>query len=330
MQKTIVFTLTIITLFWLFLPLSQARESAISITPPVMEILLKPGKSVIQAFNIQNQGETADFTAEIVKIMPIDSYGHTTTENYQRIPELEITLQNADREFGKPFALQAGESSQLVVKLNAAPVAGDVEAKDYYLGLALANSTPGCQTDFQKRCTDLTPTLVSLLLVTVTPTDKLPVSLEIDNWLLPRLADSFSPLLMDITVKNKSTAMIRPTGSVAITDFLGRTVHKQTLYPHLILAGHNRTLQGLSGELNSEITADLQATPLSWTPGWRLGPHQITLTLQTASGDTIIESGKTIFLLPYKLLLISLILIFIFSATIIRKIRNSEPDHLTS
>lgn len=286
----------------------HAQSVGLSISPPVIEILMKPNTSLIQAVTIKNQGETTNIVPEIVPIVPIDSFGHTSLDftNSSIYSPLTISLENANYQLNQPFTLRSGDSAQLVLRLESASI---VEPEDIYLALAisaLSNQT-GDST--------IISTISSLILATITPTTNIPIDLEISAFPLAKIHDSINPLDITGTLTNNTPHMIRPVGTITITNLKEHTVYEQSIYPHLILKESSREIEGLYQE---NETSAAEPTPLSWKPSLLdIGPHQVTLTINSQSGDLITELSKTVWILPIQItiyLLVAIILLLTYKS----------------
>lgn len=316
-------TITLVTLFTLVsLPLTStahAQTVGLSITPPVIEILIKPSTSVIHAFTIQNQGETTTIVPKIHTIKPSDSFGHSTFDSTTTLLDspLTISLENANYELNQPLTISAGETIQLVLKITSQPVEEPVDA---YLALVLDSSSTGFAN------TQLTANLSALMLTTITETTSLPVDLEISSLPSPLILDSLSPLTIAPIATNNSPHMIRPLGKMVITNWRGHIVHDQELYPHLILRESTRTLQAIQYDPGNE--SNTSSTPLSWQPSsLDYGPHQITVTLTSQSDELFSEISKTIWIFPFQMGIYLLVAIILsITVWVYKRSANQKPS----
>lgn len=292
-----------------------AQSVGLSITPPVIEILIQPNKSIIQSFNIQNQGETAYITAQIHQITPTDEFGHSTILpiplNPTTIP-LSLTLENADRTLGVPFQLRSGESTQLVLRLESASITG---TQDIYLALVLKH-----QTTPQPEYIQSSPSISALILTTITADGNIPIDLDIGAFDPPRIHDSWLPLKIPAEIINNSDIMLRPEGKLKITNLRGHTVLEQPLFPSLVLGNSKRSILLTTKEDLDNPANTPESFPLSWTPSfWDIGPHTISITINSRSGELLVEKTRTIWILPIQALIYIGVLAIMLSLIITRK-----------
>lgn len=277
---------------------------------------MKPNTSFIRAFTIKNQGETTQITPKIAGIRPIDAYGHTTIDptplalaNYP----LSLSLENADYALNVPFTLRAREEVQLVLRIESASVA---EPEDVYLGLVLETGTT------IKGPTTTQPSIVALLLTTITEDGQIPISLEIGNFDPPRLHDSGKPLSLEPILKNNASSMVRPLGTWKITNARGHVVLEESLYPNLVLAGAERAIQA-----QKDTNGQPESIPLTWKPSlFDLGPHQITLTITSSGGTTYVEESRTVWILPIQAIIYIMVLALMITIVITHRQRADSTN----
>lgn len=321
--KVLPLTIGIVSLLTLSLATpthTLAQSIGLSITPPVVEILMKPNKSFVQAFTIQNQGETTYITPRIRQIMPIDEFGHSTVLPTSLDPTtipLTITLENADRTLDEPFLLEAGASTQLVLRIESASING---SEDVYLALYLEHQstpTPGYSQS--------SPSIAALLLTTVTSDSNIPIDLDIEGFEPPLIHDSWLPLELQAKIVNNSKIMFRPKGVLKITNLRGHTVLEKPLFPNLVLGNSERAILLTEGEEIDNPTSTPQSFPLSWKPSfWDIGPHMINITIYSRTGKLLVEKTRTIWVLPIQALVYIGVLAIMLSLLITHRNNNKN------
>jgi len=317
--KSLIYCL-IIPFLLAWAPPVSAQSTALSITPPVVEILLSPNKKIIQAFTIKNQAESGQFVANLHAVMPIDSVGHVVVSPTPLDPTstpLLLSLQNINLTFNTPFELRAGESQQLVLSIAGSNT--DVPI-DTYFALVVSTYSPT-----NTSLSSTVPGISALILITLTPDGNLPISLSLTDFNPPVIHDSFTPLALQPVLHNQTTTMLRPEGKLEVISPRGQTLVSLPLYPNLILGSSTRTITAQLGEPGSP---NLRESPLTWSPSpFTLGPYRLRLTISTLGGTTISETERTVWLLPLRLLLFFLILLLSFLAIFLarRHQKSSRP-----
>ena len=270
----------------------HAQSVSLSISPPVVEILLAPNKKVSQVFTLKTQGENIAITPELHLATPSDSDGHMMIDPKPLTPN--------------SLPLTAIITSPTIHDLRSTIYNITFEAantdisQDVYLALVFRASPPS--TIYDLRSTITSPlarqslgvggAISSLILITITPAGVIPIDLSLKNWDLPFFHDSYLPLTLTPELTNNTSVMIRPQGDFTVISPTGKTIFSLPLYPNLVLGHSSRNIQ------------------LSYSPSWHdLGPYRLRLTLTTEGGTQITQGEKVIWIIPLRLLLILSILI---------------------
>ena len=262
---------------------AQAADYQLSISPPVLEMIIQPNKSFIQAITLKNQGnQPLTLTPKIIAVKPIDNQGHLAPTNLQPVTNLPLSfsLENSQYQLNQSLTLPPHQNLQLVLKINSATFN---QSQDHYLALALISTPPNSPQPHSQ------PILTLPLLITLTPDGNFPIDLQLKNFSLPHLHDSATPLKLQPQLQNNSPIMIRPQAKFTIKNWRGQIVHQEDLASNLILGKSSRLL---TTKLNQ---------PLIWKPKvYSLGPYQLNLTVISASGKTLISQTQTTFLFPIQ------------------------------
>lgn len=296
-----------IFLFFSFFSSASAQDFGLSISPPLLQVSIKPGKSVTQVFNLQNNSFSS--VTLIPQIIPF------TSNNISGQPQLQPQLQpdwlsyfsliNTDITLNQPFTIPAGQKQQLVLNLS---VPSSSPTHDHYATLLL--------TSPENQSTSLTGISASLganLLLTVTSTAD-PHSISQIKELLPQSSlmfkigstfflDNLTPVSFKATLKNQGSHLIETHGLFEI-GHQNKTIHLQSLLPVYTLAYSQRQLLASpSGQL-------------TFTPSLNhLGSYQANISLRAPNSSA--NSSITLVFLPIKAGL-SLILLLIIITTLLK------------
>lgn len=270
----------------------NGNRTSISITPPLSEIVMQPGRSITQAFTITNDG-TVDLEVipTIVDFSPDDTTGAPIVfEKNENFPYAE--LQNLDKKLGKPFLLPAGSKDQLVLRITIPRSEPD---RDYYKTLLLKTSPSGLvQTNGTQTVSQAYIGVHILLSVSGNGEDQ--AKLVIEKLTVPRIIDMFSSLSISLIVKNLGTNYTKAHGQVSITSTLGKVVKIFPLLPENILAGSIRKLQ--SSVQDPDDTKSAIATPMEYRPLFLLGQYTVMATVGRENQETPDEKIVKVFALP--------------------------------
>ena len=118
---------------------AYAQEVKLSISPPLVSVVVKPGKSLLIAYDLTNQGDPVEVSSYVLPFLPTAKSGEIAFGNSDAGP-ITFNLENSDRHLNEPFFLQTGESQQLLLKI-AAPA--NTPDGDYYYSFLSESKAPG-------------------------------------------------------------------------------------------------------------------------------------------------------------------------------------------
>lgn len=270
----------------------NGNRTSISITPPLSEIVMQPGRSITQAFTITNDG-TVDLEVipTIVDFSPDDTTGAPIVfEKNENFPYAE--LQNLDKKLGAPFLLKAGSKDQLILRIT---IPNSEPDRDYYKTLLLKTSPSGLlQTNGTQTVSQAYIGVHVLLSVSGNGEDR--AKLVIEKLSVPRIVDMFSSLPISLIVKNIGTNYTKAHGQVSIASTFGKVVKIFPLLPENVLAGSIRRLQ--SSMQDPDDTKSAIAAPMEYRPLFLLGQHTVTATVGRENQETPDEKIIKVFALP--------------------------------
>jgi hypothetical protein len=300
----------LITNYQLLIPPSVFAQSfGLSISPPLLRVMIMPGKSITQVYRITNEGDLNSIRISFVAFEPSGELGNInlqlTTDNEQPKPSWLswFTLQNADITLPGSFPLKHNQTQEIILKIK---VPKDAEEKDYY-GSLLAGITPG--NSIEGKSQSLTSGIIATnILLTVSKDGKpsregiiseftakppIQIPLPITHYSL-LIFDSFDPIPLTLKVTNTGNNLWQSLGSIKIIDPLGKEVEFLELLPQNILAHWERQLFLAGNE-------EQPAKDIIWqAKGLRFGPYKALATVYLESNDKKIEKTITIWLIPWK------------------------------
>jgi hypothetical protein len=307
MKKILASAVFLYSIFLFCVPATHAQSTTLSITPPVVEILVAPGKKLIQNFTFKAEGDNISVIPEIHLAKPQDDRGHVSIDPKPYNPSrISLTI-SSNHPLGKPVALK---NSELTLSLTFDAASVDI-AEDVYLALVMR---VGSTEELQSSSATL-PAISALIFTTINPSGVTPVDIQIDNFDLPIFHDSYLPLTVSPNLKNNVPIMLRPRGTYEVLSSSGKTIFSLPLYPNLILGESTRAIQGNVKDLPSNLT---------WSPSWKnIGPFRLRLTITTEGGTKIVEVEKPIWVLPIRGIIL-LLLASIFSLVLFLQNKRSK------
>ena len=251
----------------------QPALTSLSVTPPLSEIVIKPGKAITQAFTIKNEGKVdLEVTPTIVDFSPDGKTGAPILlPNNTQFPFGK--LENLDKKLNAPFTLQAGKSDQLVVRI---AIPEKAEEKEYYQTLLFQTKPKNLQlTDGSG---SVSQAWIGVhMLISVSKTGEPLGALTIHSFEYPKIIDIFSPLKLNLIVKNNGKNYTKAQGEIKITSITNDVIKVFPLLPENILANSVRLLHASIPDPEDPKSAS--AAPFEYRPLFLLGPLTISVNV---------------------------------------------------
>lgn len=230
---------SLLTIPYSLFPKKVSAQSAISlsITPPIVEVMIAPGKSTKQTFTISNDGGNTLISPKIVYFTPSDTAG-----NVDLTEDIAPDWVKYDK---TPFSLNAGQKHDFKISIEPPT---DAEEIDHFLTLVFENDVP---TDILGQTSTLfTSQIGSNILLTLSKDGNPKKSAEIIEFTAPKIIDSmFGKIKYKIELKNNGNSFWKPNGKIITENNLPK------LAPQNILSGYSRQLKCIKDEtlVNCEL-----------------------------------------------------------------------------
>ena len=278
-----------------------SQSFSLSLSPPLLEVMMQPGKKITYAYQIKNNSSSPiTLIPNISSFEPVGEQGQTKIIKSQETKvqgyKNWFSFLNVNMSLGQSFTLNANQDLQLVLKIS---IPQNAPEGDYYQTLLLEQVPPG--TNNQNTATQTLGTIGSNILLTVSQTGRPEKKAEIvefasKNALLGRFFDSFSKPEFTLRIKNSGTAFFKPIGEITIIP----DDQKLTLRPDNILAGTTRQVQCENG-------------PCQIKPDKILGRYQAQLKFTLDEDGPSYEKTVSFWVLPIKLtigIIIAILLLY--------------------
>ncbi|OIO12945.1 hypothetical protein COV53_04760 [Candidatus Gottesmanbacteria bacterium CG11_big_fil_rev_8_21_14_0_20_37_11] len=293
-------------LFFFFLLTSTkgaiAQTMSLSISPPLLEVIIKPGKSITQVYKVVNSGDPIILTPKLVEL---DENGIKSNPDFKR--DEWISLINQDVSFDTPLLLNTGAEKQYILRVNPPK---DLEEKDYYR-ILLFSSTPNPPANISQSA--IRQNIGSILLISVTSTGMLNRSAQITKFDLPKILDSFDALNAIIEIKNTGASFFRPIGQINLTGPIGKASFD--IAPNILLSGQKRIL------FEKNLTPFSLENKTLNLPGFFLGKYQLEVKFTLDEGNIVVSGSKVFYALPWKIACV-ILLVLVMTILIIKKRRK--------
>lgn len=213
-----------------------AQTYSLSIWPPLLEVMVQPGRTVTQVYKITNSADEQILVAKVLPFEPKDEFGNINLLNIPSLLNpLSFSFEGSGITLGRPFLLKSGESKDLVLKLT---VPKRTPEKDFYASLVFETSPVGKIGLSQSQTA---AKIAGNLLITVSTEGKPAKKAKILEFSAPKIIDCFDPVHFILRIENINSAFFKPFGEIKIEGIFNQQ-GKIKLLPENILAGYSRNL----------------------------------------------------------------------------------------
>ena len=224
-KLTILFLLLLTSYFLLLHPSCVFAQSlSLSVSPPLIEIMIKPGKSAVQSFKLKNLGDDSLINTQIV---PFNEKGLILDSLEKTVPWMQIISPE------KPFVLKKDEEKDVLLKINPGT---QTKEQDYYQALMFKTAPLSDLRNSQS----IVQQSVSALVITSVTSSGLSKSAAITDFNLPSLIDSFSGININLKVKNTGNTFFHTNGNLILKGAIGEI--KYPLIPRIFMSGQEKEL----------------------------------------------------------------------------------------
>ncbi len=304
----------------------HAQQVALSLTPPLIETVIKPGKSIVIAYTIANGGDPLIMSTNISRFKPVGIDGGVELENTKDGP-IRFNLENSDIQLGKAFFVKNGKGQQLLLKIRVPEGTPD---GDYYYTFYAQNELGRLPEGQPSALTQAR--IGSHILITVTQSGVIDVNGGIGDFHINprytlklfgrtyRIVESTDVIPVDLIVQNTGHTLAKPQGTITLRGSFGEKA-EYTLIPQNILSMSSRRIHASpSAELRLRDGGARTDASLHIN-GFFVGKY--ILGANVDFGDkTQADSATTVFFaIPYKLIS-AFILVCGLSIIVLKKYRQ--------
>lgn len=320
---TFSFVILIFNLLFLIFPnVVFGQQISLSIYPAIIETTIKPGKSILIAYNIQNLSDPTILKAYVRPFSPKGNNGQLTIKNQFEGP-IEFYLDNSDLQLNQPFFLKTKDKKQLLLRIGIPPETYD---GDYYYSLLVETQPP--PTVEGQTSTYAHATIGSNILITVTGSGKIDVKGKLSEFsIFPRFKlpwfgknynffDSTDLIPVNIVIENQGKNLIKPQGKITLKGNFGEQA-KYEIIPQNILSLSQRLILATPSAniVCQDNSSRLCKNPISLIiSGFFLGIYKLSLSVNFGDGTPNYYASNSFIGIPFKFaFVISLVLIIIYS-----------------
>ena len=244
---------------------AQAQSVDLGVWPPILQIMMQPGKGITQVYKVTNFGDPMIISSSVVPFVPDDEQGNVKLVDCKVVEVIGceslgwFSFQNANLELGQAFFSGSDRTQEVVLKVAVPEYAAE---GDYYNTLLFTTQAPPALGEKRSRAT---ATVGSNILITVSkdgnPTRDIKIVefsalAKAGRFTLP-IFDSFEPIPVTLRVQNTGNAYTSVSGKIILSGFPGLKSNF-SLIPQNILAGSTRLLSATpSASLRTSPSAEL-------------------------------------------------------------------------
>jgi len=302
---------------------THAQGLNLSISPPLLQATIKPGKSISQVFTIYNNSSNPiKLTPRIVPFLPEDDQGNPSLQPQSNPAWLSyFSLINTNIKLGQPFTLPANKSDQLVLSIkipNTAPTT------DHYATLLISSTSE--VADFSS---SISGSIGSNILLTIANQTAPPTILKLAD-LKPTntqyikigqtyILDNLSPIHFTAKLENLGNHLTQAHGLFQIHKST-KVTHIQSLLPVNVLAQSTRELIApCLAEASCEGGSSLKFNPKIT----HVGKFSASLNIRSENGSS--QNSVNLVLLPVKASIALILSLIILKSILTFKKSSSLP-----
>ncbi len=192
----------------------------LSISPPIFEAVVQPGKTVKQTYAISSDVDNIKLTPDIVYFLPDGNNGNISLTD-SKVPDWIFFDQ---------------KSSVLTISPPE-----NAEEVDHFMTLVFTSESPVDLTN--QNSTSISSQIGSNILLTISKDGNPKKSAEIIEFSAPRVVDSFlNPIAYNLTLANNGNSFWKPIGKIVTKN------ETLNLAPQNIISGSSRKISCIENE----------------------------------------------------------------------------------
>jgi hypothetical protein len=316
----------------------QAQEISSRISPGFAQVVTKPNQTLYIPFEIRNQGDPQVFRFQLYALGNPDLLGNMEVTRYTGEP-FSITVMRGTEPVLNPFLLRSQTSEKVSLRVI---VPRDIPEGDYAFALtAQTEAQPAREGTVTSK---LSAGAGAMILVTVTNdgiieeetitssvfTVHTPIKLSLFGAHF-ELIGSGEEIPMSITFANTGRYSVVAQGLITIKKSFG-SEETFTVPPQFVFAQSQRLLSSnwdRSACLEKYSRTICQKDYTLILPGYTFGMYEATAQIQTGENGSISYQKNYFIVMPYRLLIIFMILLSIVAVLLILEWRKHHPTPIT-
>jgi len=287
--------------------LVKAQNVSLSISPPILEAVIKPGEKIEQVYTLKNDGPDAIISVDIFTFNQADDFGNPriskSIKDYDPLSvKYWFSFKEPQLSLGDKFSLKQGEEKKITLDINPED---NTPNGDYYFTLIFRTELDNTFVAPETKSSLSQAEIGSNILITISKDGIINRKAAVKEFKAPKIIDSFSPLTYQVKLANIGEGFFKPFGKITIESVLGKK-YVLNLAPQNIITASSREISCLENE---------RLVPCRLPAKFLFGPYKATLSFEVENdkknySKTINSFGIPVIpLLAAFLLLITLIFV---------------------
>jgi len=320
MKKHVKFIIIIIiiTIICTRIKNASAQQVTLSINPPIVEAIIKPGKSILVGYTVTNSGDPTTLRFKIRSFSPQGTSGALNISDNLEGP-VRFSLDNADLQFDQPFLARTGSYRQAVVRMRIPE--GTPDGDYYYVLLAETDTTPGINGSSGSISK---ASIGSPLLITISASGKIQIKGSIESMKIsPRftlklfnktyqIVDSSDTVPIYLTLNNEGNNLFKPEGTITVTGGFGDTISHPIISQNIL----------------SNSSRLVNCSPSCAFSGFFIGTYEVKALVRFNQKQAPLTASAKFIGIPFKYIFGVLIAIIVTLGFVLRGKKKKKTDML--
>lgn len=306
-----------------------AQSISLGISPPLIESVIKPGKSLLIAYKLENFGDPTLVRINVRPFVPKNNTGDITVQDEFSGP-IRFSLENNNITMNQPFFLRPNQNQQILLRIRVPEGAPE---GDYYYTLLVETEPPPSQEGSTASRAQVAIGSNILLSVSRTGTSEINAKIALFETLKEKafgrlkIFDSNEEIPLQLIVQNNGKNLVKPYGEITLKGNFGEKATYDIL-PQNILSQSQRLLTATP---SAEIECGDSKSKACQTPitlllkGFYLGRYTLSTNINFGENSPNIFASTTFIAMPFKFLF-GLILAIGIAIVVIRKIKEKDEN----
>jgi len=252
--------------------LAKAQNVSLSINPPILEAVIKPGEKIEQIYTLKNEGPDTIISVDIFNFNQADDFGNPkiskSIKDYDPLSvKYWFSFKEPQISLGDKFSLKQGGEKKIVLVINPED---NTPNGDYYFTLIFRTELDNAFVAPETKSSLSQAEIGSNILITISKDGIINRKAAIKEFKAPKIIDSFSSLTYQVKLANIGESFFKPFGKITVESVLGKK-YVLNLAPQNIITASSREISCLENE---------RLVPCQLPARFLLGPYKATLSFE--------------------------------------------------